>query len=121
MLPLLTVADLGALPACLPSGDVRWELDNGRLAIAAPPTWATSTIVTNLVVSLTLFDRRRVHGFALVRPGIILRRKPDRVVVTAAAYCSNHSFPSQCSSEGFLITAPDIVIEVNAQRANSAE
>ncbi|HEV3440659.1 MAG TPA: hypothetical protein VG122_25105 [Gemmata sp.] len=34
---LLTVADLAALPRSLPSGDVCYELDRGKLIIPGPP------------------------------------------------------------------------------------
>ena len=34
---LLTCEDVVVLPESLPTGDVRYELDNGRLVILAPP------------------------------------------------------------------------------------
>ena len=34
---LLTAADLAVLPRHSPSGDVKYELDDGRLVVMAPP------------------------------------------------------------------------------------
>jgi Uma2 family endonuclease len=51
---LLTAADLAALPDDLPSGGVRWELDDGRLVVLPLPTYshaaASSTVSAHLMI-----------------------------------------------------------------------
>jgi Uma2 family endonuclease len=113
---LLTVADLAALPDELPSGPVRWELDDGVVVVMSPhDSWHAAT-EANFVASIkTHVDE---HDLGKARSGeaaIVLRRNPDRVVGADVAFIAKASLPLQISKEGYLETIPDLVVEVRSK------
>lgn len=110
---LYTAADLAALPSELPSGPVRYELDNGRLISMSPPGDQHGAVESNLITELKLQGERGGHGKARCgEVAIILWRNPDRVVGADAAFVANASLPIRRSPEGYLETIPDLVVEV---------
>lgn len=117
---LLTAADLAALPTSLPSGDVRYELDDGILVTMAPPAdthgFRQALIVAYLFQAQTL-------GLGEVRGevGVVLRRNPDRVVGADAAFILAASLPVKRSSEGYLETIPEIVVEIRSKNDTNPE
>lgn len=117
---LLTAADLAALPTSLPSGDVRYELDDGILVTMAPPAdihgFRQALIVVHLHQAQTL-------GLGEVRGevGIVLRRNPDRVVGADAAFILTASLPVKRSQEGYLETIPEIVVEIRSKNDTNPE
>jgi Uma2 family endonuclease len=111
-----TVADLAALPSDLPSGPVLYELDNGRLIIMAPPGEGHGAIESNIDAHLKTQGEWR--GLGKVRCGeigIVLWRDPDRVVGADVVFIANASLPIRLSSEGYLETIPDLVVEVRSK------
>jgi Uma2 family endonuclease len=112
----LTAADLAALPAELPSGAVRYELDNGRLIIMPPADDSHGAVESEFATELKIQGERR--GLGKVRcgeTGIILWRGPDRVVGADALFIANSSLPIRRSPEGYLETIPDLVVEVRSK------
>src|SRR5437870_1690209 len=84
---LLTAADLAVLPSELPSGAVRYELDDGRLIIRGPSDYFHATAESNIAVELALQGEQRGFGRASCGGvGVILRRHPDRVVGADALF-----------------------------------
>jgi Uma2 family endonuclease len=110
-----TAADLAVLPTELPSGTVDYELDNGRLVTMVPPGDIHGSVQANVVTELKIQGERKGHGKARSEVGIILWHDPDRVVGADAAFIANSSLPIERSSEGYLETKPDIVVEVKSK------
>src|SRR5579863_667294 len=91
---LLTVADLAALPDQLPSGPVKYELDQGGLiTLMAPPGEIHGWHQATILFLLKLYGERAGHGKALGEAGLILRRDPDTVVAPDAAFVAKRSLP----------------------------
>jgi Uma2 family endonuclease len=112
----LTIADLAALPEELPSGPVRYELDNGKLVIMPPPGDIHCAVEANFAADLKLRGERR--GLGKVRSGevgIVLWRNPDRVVGADVVFIAKSSLPIRLSPEGYLETIPDLVVEVRSK------
>jgi Uma2 family endonuclease len=113
---LFTVADLALLPSDLPSGTVLYELDNGRLVTMPPPGDIHGAIEGNLIAALKIQGEARGLGKARSGDvGIILWRDPDRVVGADAVFVSNNLLPVRRSSEGYLETIPELVVEVRSK------
>src|SRR5438067_9191860 len=110
---MYTAADLAELPSELPSGTVRYEIDNGRLITMPPPGDEHGAVEANFAFLLKLNGQRRDLG--KTRCGdvaVILWRDPDRVVGADAVFIANASLPIRRSREGYLETIPDLVVEV---------
>ena len=118
---LLTAADLAILPTSLSSGDVRYELDNGRLVILPPPGDMHGDYTHKISVAFHLEGELRGLGKARGEVGIVLRRNPDRVVGAGAAFILKRSFPIRRSPEGYLKTIPEIIVEVTSKNDTIAE
>ncbi|MBN9523157.1 Uma2 family endonuclease [bacterium] len=118
---LLTAADLAVLPTTLPSGDVRYELDDGRLVVMPPPGdihGRTQAKVTRYLAT----DAEEVGlGAAWAEVGVVLRRNPDRVVGADAAFVLAASLPARRSVEGYLETLPEIVVEIRSKNDTTPE
>lgn len=110
---LLTAADLAELPSELPSGPVHYELDDGVLISMTPPGFEHCSVENGIAAALRHQGQDRGHGLACSgEVGIILRRKPDRVVGADAAFITSAQLPVQLSPEGYLETIPELVVEV---------
>jgi Uma2 family endonuclease len=110
---LYTAADLAAMPSELPSGTVRYELDNGRLISMAPP--GGEHCATELRIGAALMYEGEYRGFGKAwcgEVGILLWSNPDRVVGADAAFASNALLPIQYTPQGYLATIPELVVEV---------
>jgi Uma2 family endonuclease len=110
---LLTAADLAALPSELPSGAVLYELHHGRLVIMPPPGDLHAASENKLAAHL--YTQGECRGLGKSRSGdvgIVLARNPDHVVGADAVFIANASLPIRRSSEGYLETIPDLVVEV---------
>jgi Uma2 family endonuclease len=113
---LFTVADLAELPSELPSGPVLYELDNGRLITMPPPGDIHGAVECNLAAALKVQGEWK--GLGKARCGevsIILWRNPDRVVGADAVFITNATLPIRRSSEGYLETIPELVVEVRSK------
>jgi Uma2 family endonuclease len=118
---LLTAADLAVLPTRLPTGDVKYELDDGRLAVMSPPGFRHGRVVLRIAAQLLLQGEQRGHGEACDECGVILRRNPDRVIGTDGAFIAAKALPAKVSPEGYLETIPSIVVEVRSKNDTGPE
>jgi Uma2 family endonuclease len=119
---LLTIADVAALPSELPSGAVRYELDDRRLIIMAPAGDIHGRREARIVYELV--RQGEIPGYGTVRcgeAGIILRRDPDRLVGADASFVTNARLPIRMSPEGYLETIPDLVTEVRSKNDRPTE
>lgn len=117
---LFTVADLAAMPTSLPSGDVRYELDDGEL-VTMPPHGDVHGKRQAAVIRY-LYDAQDL-GLGEVRGevAVILRRNPDRVVGADAAFLLAASLPARRSPEGYLESIPELVVEVRSPNDTGPE
>ena len=118
---LLTAADLAALPRSLPSGDVNYELNHGRLVVMAPPGHAHGRRQAKIIQFLANQGEDKGHGEVCGEVAIILRRSPDRVVGADAAFVLNKSLPVRKSPEGYLLTIPELVVEIRSKNDTRPE
>ncbi len=114
---LLTAADLAALP----EDGTRHELDNGRLVVMSRPGDTHGAATSKLIAYLVMFGELPGHGKVRNETGVILRRNPDRVVGPDACFIATASLPLRVSSEGYLETIPDLVVEVRSKNDTFAE
>ncbi len=122
-LQLFTLADLEMFPKDLPSGPVKYELDDGRLVIMPPnPGYDHSAVEANVVTQFK--NQGEFRGLGKAGSGevfVILRRDPDRVVGADAVFIANKSLPIRLSSQGWLLTIPDLVVEVRSKNDSLPE
>lgn len=55
------------------------------------------------------------HGQAFAKVGVLLRRNPDHLLGADAAFLTNAQLPPQLSPEGFLLTIPQLVVEIRSK------
>jgi Uma2 family endonuclease len=118
---LLTAADLAKMPRSLPSGDVCYELNDGKLIIMAPPGDIHGRRQSKIIQYLGVIGEDLGHGEVRGEVGIVLRRNPDRVVGADAAFVLKKSLPVKRSPEGYLETIPELVIEVRSKNDTPKE
>jgi Uma2 family endonuclease len=118
---LLTAADLAAMPTRLPSGDVKFELDDGRLVVMAPPGDIHGRQQARWITVLMTHGEDRGHGQVRGEVGVILRRNPDRVAGPDVAFVASKSLPVRLSSEGYLETIPELIVEVRSPNDTGPE
>ena len=117
---LLTAADLAALPDELPTGPVKYELDNGRLVTMAPAGEPHADSQASIVTELKLQGERKGHGKAYGEIGVILWKNPFRVVEPDAAFVKTSSLPVRISPERYLETIPELIVEVRSKNDTKA-
>jgi Uma2 family endonuclease len=118
---LRTAADVAALPTYLPTGDVRYELHDGRLVILPPPANRRSRGQVRLISNLFLFGEQAGLGDVYGRVGILLRRNPDHLLGPDAAFLTTAQLPPKLSPEGYLLTIPALVVEVRSKNDRQPE
>src|SRR5580693_2492449 len=101
---LFTVADLAAMSAHLPSDDVDFELDRGRLIFMGPPGHVHASIQVRIGGNLLFRGEEAGHGKAFTEVSVVLARNPDSVVVPDAAFVVTAKLPVRESREGYLET-----------------
>ena len=116
----LTAADLDSFPHELPSGPVDYELDNGRLILVVPPGNIHGAVQLRIGTQLMVQGELKGHGAARTEVGVILWRDPDRVVTPDALFIANKSLPIRQSPEGYLLTIPELVVEVRSKNDSPA-
>jgi Uma2 family endonuclease len=117
---LFTIADVQKLPTSLPSGDVDYELDNGRLVIVSPPGRKHSKAQNRISAFLSRAEDAGL-GEAFTEIGIVLWRDPDRLVGADAAFVARDKCPPRETQEGYLETIPDLVVEIRSKDDTVAE
>ena len=118
---LFTAADLPLFPTHLPSGDVNYELDQGRLVIMVPPGGEHGSLQVSIGAELVLQGQRKGHGRAFSEVGIVLSRNPDTVLGADLAFVGRAKLPVKMSREGYLATIPDLVVEIRSKNDTLAE
>ena len=118
---LLTAADLAAMPDDLPSGPVKYELEDGRLVVMPLPGGIHGAVNANIVFQLKLQGDQAGHGKTLAETGVILRTNPDRVVGPDCCFVAADALPSKYSREGFLSSVPALIVEVRSKNDTPAE
>jgi Uma2 family endonuclease len=110
---LLTAADLAVLPAELPSGDVRYELDAGELLVLPLHDDFHGGVAARIAGLLLTQGEERGHGQARGgEVGIVLGQGPDTVVGADACFLTTEQLPPRRSREGYLLTIPALAVEV---------
>ena len=117
---LFTIADVQTLPTTLPSGDVDYELDNGRLVIVSPPGRKHSKAQTRISAFLSCAEVAGL-GEAFTEIGIVLWRDPDRLVGADAAFVAQDRCPPRETREGYLETIPTLIVEIRSKDDTVAE
>ncbi len=112
---LLTAADVARLPRTLATTDVKYELHDGRLVIMAPPGDIHARRQARFAAYLFLHGEQPGHGQVRAEVGLLLRRKPDHLVGPDAAFLTAAQLPPRLSPEGYLVTIPQLVVEVRSK------
>ena len=118
---VFTIADVAVMPRGLPSGDVKYELNNGRLVTMAPPGFDHARKQNTIGTYLRIQAEEQGLGLACSEVGVILWRNPDRLVGPDAAFILTASLPVKLSPEGYLETIPEIVVEVRSKNDTRSE
>jgi Uma2 family endonuclease len=118
---LLTAADVAVLPRTLPSGDVGYELHDGRLVVMAPPGEGHGRRQARFARYLVTEGEERGHGQAYTEVGVLLRRNPDHLLCPDAAFVSAAQLPVRTSPEGYLLTVPELMVEVRSKSNTESE
>jgi Uma2 family endonuclease len=117
---LLTIADVEKLPTNLPSGDVDYELDNGRLVIVSPHGRKHGKAQSRISAFLGRAEEAGL-GEAFTEIGIVLWRNPDRLVGADAVFVARDKCPPRETREGYLETIPNLVVEIRSKDDSVAE
>jgi Uma2 family endonuclease len=118
---LFTAADLAILPTHLPSGDVDYELDKGRLIVLVPSGCLHGAVHAGLISAISAHAEEAGHGEGYGRVGLVLSINPDTVFAPDVAFITTAKLPARESPEGFLETVPDLVIEIRDRNDTTAE
>jgi Uma2 family endonuclease len=118
---LLTAADVARLSRTLATTDVKYELHDGRLVVMAPPGEIHARRQARFAAYLFLHGEQPGHGRVLSEVGILLRRKPDHLVGPDAAFLTTTQLPPRLSPEGYLVTIPQLVVEVRSKNDTQPE
>src|SRR5688572_23662869 len=116
----LTAADLAAMPTDLPSGPVKYELDDGRIVPMSPPGNQHGRIQIIFGAELRDQGEKAGHGIAYGEVGVILWRNPDRVVGIDNGFVKTASLPVSTSPEGYLERTPDLMVEIRSKNDKRA-
>lgn len=111
---LLTIADVESLPTRLPTGDVDYELNNGRLVIVSPPGRKHGKVQMRLGAFFDMLENAGL-GEGFVETGVVLWRDPDRLVGADAAFITRQRCPVRETKEGYLETIPDLIVEIRSK------
>lgn len=112
---LMTAADFALLPTDLPSGDVRYELNDGVVVVMPPPSYPHGRCQLKVLSVLdTVADEQLGLGRAVAEVSVVLRRDPDRVVGPDATFVLCRSLPVRMTPERFLETVPELVAEIRS-------
>lgn len=109
------------MPSTLPSGDVRYELYDGRLVLMSPPGFRHGRAGAEIAARLHLLGEQPGHGLATDEVGVLLRRNPDTLVGADLAFIAAKSLPVRLSPEGYLETIPELVVEVRSKNDTGPE
>jgi Uma2 family endonuclease len=87
-----------------------------------PPLGDVHGAAQNKIGAEFLFQgERKGHGKSRTDVAVILRRNPDRVVAPDVLFIANRCLPLSHSPEGYLLTIPDLVVEVRSKNDAGSE
>lgn len=108
-------------PRRLATTDVDYELHDGRLVVMAPPGFIHALRQNRFGAALLEHGERRGLGLSVSEVGVLLRRNPDHLLGTDAAFLTTAQIPPQLSPEGYLLTIPALVVEVRSKNDTQPE
>lgn len=111
--PLLTIADLDAMP----DDENCYELIEGELFVSRAPSLIHQRIVRNAIVAFENYLARNPIGEVLPGPGVIFSDFSG--VIPDVAYISNERHKELASGDR-IIGAPDLIIEILSPGAENA-
>ena len=117
----LTAADVARLPRTLATTDVDYELHDGRLVVMAPPGFIHALRQNRFCFVLRQHGELPRHGVAVAEVGVLLRRNPDHLLGTDAAFLTTAQLPPRLSPEGYLLTIPQLIVEVRSKNDTQPE
>ena len=103
--PLLTIADLDALP----DDDNRYELFEGELFVSRAPGLSHQRVLGNLYAILRFYLAQHAIGEVLLTPGVIFDEFNS--AIPDAVFVSHQRLGEIVSGERF-VAAPELVIEI---------
>jgi Uma2 family endonuclease len=118
---ILTAADVARLPRTLATTDVDYELHDGRLVVMAPPGAQHARRQAKFSRYLLTEGEERGFGQAFAEIGILLRRNPDHLLGADAAFLTSAQLPPRLSPEGYLVTVPQLIVEVRSKNDTQVE
>jgi Uma2 family endonuclease len=118
---VLTAADVALFPRTLATTDVDYELHDGRLVVVAPPGAGHAHRQVRFGAYLFTHGEQRGHGRAYAEVGVLLRRNPDHLLGTDAAFLTTAQLPPRLSPEGYLLTVPALVVEIRSKNHTQPE
>jgi Uma2 family endonuclease len=118
---LFTAADLAQMPDELPSGPVKWELDQGRMIAMPPPGDEHAVIQANVICYLKWLGDFHQHGETRGEGMVVLGRNPDVIRAPDASFIRTTRLPAQTSPEGYLVTLPDLAVKIRSRNDTLAE
>jgi Uma2 family endonuclease len=87
----------------------------------SPPGARHGNLQVRIGAALWTQGEAKGHGTAYTEVGIVLERNPDHVLGPDAAFVRLSSLPARVSSEGYLDTIPEIVVEIRSKNDSAAE
>jgi Uma2 family endonuclease len=117
----IKAADLAKFPTHLSSGDVDYELDQGRLILMVPPGHRHGGCQYGIAAILFFQGDQRGFGRGFTETGVMLSKNPDTVLVPDVAFLGNARLPERESPEGYLETIPDLVVEIRSKNDSKDE
>ncbi len=118
---LATAADVALFPRRLATGDVDYELDDGRIVIVAPPGGIHAFSQKKFLNQFVRQGEDKGLGIAVPEVGVILRTNPDRLVGPDVVFVMNKSVPIRFTPEGYFATIPELVVEVRGPNDSMLE
>jgi Uma2 family endonuclease len=103
--PVLTIADLDALP----DDDNRYELFEGELFVSRAPSLSHQRVLGNIYAIVRVYLEQNPTGEILLTPGVIFDEFNSAI---PDAVFSSHQRISEIVSGERIIKAPELVIEI---------
>ena len=116
-----TAADLAAMPDQLPSGPVDFELHQGRLVPMSPTGWFHAMLQPLIAKALIVQGQEKGHGKVGTEAGVLISRNPDSVLGPDVVFIAKQSMPARLTSEGYLETIPELIVEIRSKNDSPAE
>ncbi len=73
-----------------------------------------------IAFELTRQGEKQGHGKCRVESGVLLWEDPDTLVGPDAMFITNKKLPLRRSSEGYLLTIPELVVEIRSKNDSNS-